>query len=78
MRYLDILNALETVKSSRELCELMRLKDVHSFVKTWLEPLTELGYIVDTGNNVYRRTIYPQSNFFAEEQPTNTEEECDE
>lgn len=78
MRYLDILNALETVKSGRELCELMGLKDVHSFVKTWLVPLAELGYIMEMENNVYRRTIYPQSNFFAEEQPMNTEEKCDE
>lgn len=78
IRYQDILNALETAKSGKELCELMGLKNTYAFAKTWLAPLANLGYIVETENNVYKRTIHPRCSFFVGEQPINTEEECDE
>ncbi len=63
IRYQDILNALETAKSDKELCELMGLKNTRNFIKTWLAPLEELGYIVKMGNNVYKRTIHPRCSF---------------
>lgn len=78
IRYQDILNALDSEKSSRELCETAGLKNTRSFVRTWLEPLADLGYIDEVRPGVYRRTIHPRCCFFTDDQKLNTEEATDE
>lgn len=78
IRYQDILNALDTAKSSKELCDLIGLKNPRNFAKTWLTPLVDLGYIVETEDNVYKRTIHPRCSFFVEDKSISTEEESDE
>lgn len=62
--YQNILNALDSKKSSKELCELMGRKDVRSFVKNWLAPLIELGYITEVQPDVYKRLIHPRCSVF--------------
>lgn len=78
VRYQDILNALDTEKTSKELCCIIGLKNVRNFVKTWLDPLSDLGYIQEIKPNVYKRTIHPRCCFFADDGEINTEEIVDE
>lgn len=78
IRYQDILNALDKEKTSKELCNIIGLKNTRSFVKTWLDPLTDLGYIVEIRPNVYKRTIHPRCCFFTEDRGIYSEESIDE
>ena len=78
VRYQGILNALDTEKTSKELCCIIGLKNVRNFVKTWLDPLSDLGYIQEVKPNVYKRTIHPRCCFFADNEEIHTEEIVDE
>ncbi len=59
VRYMDILNALTGEKSDSELVKAVGLKDTKRFVKRWLCPLEELGYIVQVRPHIYRRIVGP-------------------
>ncbi len=78
IRYQDILNALDKERTNRELCDLIGLKSTRSFVKNWLAPLADLGYIVEVKPNVYKRTIHPRCSFFTSDEEGNTKEVIDE
>lgn len=58
-RYLDILNLLDVPKSAKELSEAMELKNTSQFIKTWLSPLVELGYVIEIEPHLYKRTVHP-------------------
>ena len=78
LRYESILNALGTEKTGKELCQMIGLKNTHGFIKTWLDPLEELGYIVEIRPDVYKRTIHPRCCFFTTDADINLEEFSDE
>lgn len=59
VRYTEILDALIEEKSDRELAAAVNLRDTKKFVKKWLSPLLELGYVVQSRPHVYRRIVGP-------------------
>lgn len=62
-RYVDILNALEHEKSDGDLVKELGLKDIKKFVKGWITPLIEMGYICRGCPHLYRRIIASEMTF---------------
>lgn len=56
-RYLSILRALDQDSTDEELARKFRLRGVGHFVKKWLNPLVDLGYVEMIRPHLYHRTV---------------------